>query len=244
MNMSGDGSVNEGEIWVLNYIKERLGNNGSLVVFDVGANNGHYSAEVIKRFGQNLRLYAFEPARETHGLLTKCLSSHDNAECLNFGLSDHEASTTLYSFASQSGLSSVYDRSLFNQPGSNGNHYNKRKEDIQLRTLDSFCRERKIERISLLKIDVEGHELKVLQGAAGLIESGAIDFIQFEFGGTNVDSRIFLRDFFEVLQPNYSLHRILRNGLWSIEPYAERDEIFLLSNYLAVSRTLAPMPKD
>jgi FkbM family methyltransferase len=236
---AGDGSVDEGEIWVLKYVDATLRKDKALVVFDVGANTGLYGAEVVRQFKDNLRLYAFEPSQEVFTLLAARFSGDKNVECLNFGFSDCEESATLYSFAGQSGLSSVYDRVLFSQLGPNGDQHVKGEENIKLRTLDSFCVERNIDRVSLLKLDIEGHELRVLRGASGLIQTGAVDFIQFEFGGTNVDSKTFLRDFFDVLQPNYKLYRIVTDGLRSIEPYAERSEIFLLTNYLAVSRELS-----
>jgi len=84
---------------------------------------------------------------------------------------------------------------------------------------------------------VEGHELKVLQGAFHLLSSQAIDYIQFEFGGANIDSKTFLQDFFYYLNPYYKIFRIVRDGLTPLEGYAERFEIFMYSNFLALSRT-------
>ena len=46
-----------------------------------------------------------------------------------------------------------------------------------------------------MKIDVEGHELDVLKGFGELIKK--VRLIQFEFGGTNIDSKTYLRDFWE-----------------------------------------------
>ena len=49
-------------------------------------------------------------------------------------------------------------------------------EDVSLLTLDEFCRMEPLQRIHFLKLDVEGHELKLLQGAHELLERGGIDF--------------------------------------------------------------------
>jgi hypothetical protein len=108
---------------------------------------------------------------------------------------------------------------------------------VELRTLDDFCAERGIGRIDLLKIDVEGHELRVLEGARGLLEADAIGFIQFEFNATNIDSRSFFRDFYELLSPRYRLSRIVRDGLYPIGAYSPRHELFVGPvNYLAEHR--------
>ncbi len=235
---AGDGSIDPGEIWVLQHVSKQTPKNATSVVLDVGANTGFYSAAVVRNFQANLRLYSFEPAHESYELLKKRMSANKNVECFNFGFSDNDISSTLYSWAGVSGLASVYDRFHLNLSEPNGSRLHKSQETIRLKTLDGFCDERNIDRIALLKLDVEGHELKVLQGAHRLIQSNAIDFIQFEFGGTNVDSKTFLHDFTDLLCPQYRLYRILKDGLISIEPYRERNEIFLYSNYLAIAKNL------
>jgi Methyltransferase FkbM domain len=78
-------------------------------------------------------------------------------------------------------------------------------------------------------VDVEGNELNVLKGASEMIRKGNIDFIQFEFGGTDIDSRTFFQDFYYLLKDNYKIYRIYRNGLDPIRQYNQTQEIFLAS---------------
>jgi len=52
---------------------------------------------------------------------------------------------------------------------------------VPVTTLDRFAASRGIERIGLLKIDVEGFEPEVLRGTSGLLRAGAIDLILFEY---------------------------------------------------------------
>jgi FkbM family methyltransferase len=237
--------IDPGELWVLRFIhrhfqygKTRSAVNGTgPVVFDVGANTGLYSMEVLRYFGERTRLYSFEPSPSTYEALCKSVGKLKGVECLNVGLSNVEKSTTLYSVPADPCLASVYDRFRFNDV-SNGDGSARTSESISLRTIDSFCRERDIQHIDFLKVDVEGHELEVLLGARSLIERSAIDFIQFEFGGTDVDSKTFLHDFFQLLHPTFALYRILKDGIVPVEPYNERYEIFLYSNYLAILRDL------
>ena len=139
----------------------------------------------------------------------------------------------MFSNEDGSGLASIYHRRL--------DHFGismKHIEEIQLRTLDNFCGEMGIHHIDLLKLDVEGYELKVLMGAQHLINSNSIDFIQFEFGGCNIDSRTYFQDFFYLLNPHYKIYRILKDGLAFINNYKETCEIFITTNYLAISREL------
>jgi len=171
--------------------------------------------------------------KKTFEKLFNNLSKHSNAELFNFGFGDKEESNVLYSNAEGSGLASIYKRRL--------DHFSismNQKEKICLKTLDNFCKDARIEHINLLKLDVEGHELKVLNGAKNLISSNSIDFIQFEFGGCNIDSRTYFQDFFYLLNPCYKIYRILKDGLYPIETYKETYEIFITTNYMAISRRL------
>jgi hypothetical protein len=70
-----------------------------------------------------------------------------------------------------------------------------------------------------------------------MIASGAIDWIQFEFGRCNIDSRTYLRDFFGLLNSHYVIYRLLRNGFRPIRHYHETYEIFTTTNFIAIRRT-------
>jgi FkbM family methyltransferase len=145
----------------------------------------------------------------------------------NFGFGNQNTKTSLFSDADESGMASVYKRKL--------DHFNVnmgQKEEIEIRTLDDFCQDQKIGRIHFLKLDVEGHEIKVLEGAANLLGSRAIDYIQFEFGGCNIDSRTYFQDFYYLLKDNYNIYRIVKNGVHPMTQYREMYEAFSTTNYL------------
>jgi hypothetical protein len=133
----------------------------------------------------------------------------------------------MFSPAPGSKLASVYQRTSVWQSAS--------QEVVACKTIDSYCREQVINRIHFLKIDVEGHELEVLQGAKGLLEAGRIDFIQFEFSAAHIDARVFFRDFYELLARQYQILRVLQNGLARVREYKPELELFKrATNYLAV----------
>lgn len=90
-----------------------------------------------------------------------------------------------------------------------------------------------------MKLDAEGHELQVLHGAERLLAHNTIDIIQFEFGGCNIDSRTCFQDFFYLLNPQYRLFQILRDGLFSIKEYVERHELFFTTNF-QLSESVCP----
>ena len=146
-------------------------------------------------------------------------------------MSDSENSQLLYTNKDGSGLASVYKRKL--------DHFGismDKSEEIKLSTLDIYCKMNDIDRINFLKIDIEGHELNALYGAIELIKNKKIDYIQFEFGGTNIDSKTYFRDFYYLLNDNYKIYRILKDGLFEIATYKETYEIFSAINYLAIKK--------
>jgi hypothetical protein len=87
-----------------------------------------------------------------------------------------------------------------------------------------------------MKIDVEGHEYDVLLGAQQSIQSGRINAIAFEFGGTDVDTRVFFQDFWFFFQKHgFDLFRI--NPFLDpikITRYHVSLECFDISNCLAI----------
>ena len=76
----------------------------------------------------------------------------------------------------------------------------------------------------------------MLEGAADLLGNGCIENIQFEFGGTCIDTKIFIRDFFLLLEKDYELYRIVRNGIFPLGQYDESLEVFCYANYYAKFR--------
>ncbi len=227
-----------GEREVLEVVKRRAGE-GPIVVFDVGANRGAYTMLALDMLGAQAKITAFEPDRaavrcfDVNGIAAslRATGSPFKVDLLPFALSDTTGASAFNAYEDPS-LSSFHARRLMlrGMPAV-----------VEKRRLDDVCEERTVDHIDLLKIDVEGHELHVLRGAAGMIERGAIDAIQFEFGGANVDSRTFLRDFFDLLSPRYAIHRVTRDGLVPVE-YHERHEAFSTTNFLALSRAKVTPP--
>jgi hypothetical protein len=100
--------------------------------------------------------------------------------------------------------------------------------------LDTFATEHDIPLIHLLKIDTEGHELEVLKGSLKLLRENRIRAIQFEFNEMNVASRVFAKDFYDLL-PNYRFYRMLRDGLVPLGCYSPLwCELFAFQNIVAL----------
>jgi FkbM family methyltransferase len=209
-----------GEIGAMTYAKEKRGSE-QLILFDVGANTGQFARTMAKIFEQNFTLHSFEPSKRAYNELVKKTGNDDGHLIFhNVGFSDQEKQVSLFNSGSLFGT--VYPLE----------NVDKEHEEIDLITLDKFCREHAIKEIFYLKIDVEGAELDVLKGGQNMIESNKIRFIQFEFGPNNLEAKVSMKDFFKILK-NYHIYRIVKNGLRRIEAYNEIIEIPLTSNFFA-----------
>jgi FkbM family methyltransferase len=192
-------------------------------VFDVGANLGEYAESVLS-------LWCFEPSPSTFQVLERRIAERPEVTVENLGLSNVDGSLTLHTLGQGSKVASVYQRRTDPQGL-------RHTEQVRVQTLDSYCAANGIRSIDLLKLDVEGHELSVLQGAKELLEARAIHFIQFEFSAACVDARVFFRDFWDLLSADFRICRMLKHGLAPITAYDETLEVFKrATNYLAERR--------
>lgn len=203
----------------------------SPVIFDVGANTGEWSALMREHCPQSARLFLFEPQ-------PVCLEAIKKRRIPNSTLIPHAVSSSvgetieLFVGKEGSGLASVHQRrdSYFSD-------INFSPIEVKTVTIDHVVAEYNVDRIDLLKMDVEGHELSVLKGAHQSLESGMIRALTFEFGSGNINSRTFFHDFWDLLKPlGFEVFRILPSGRQMIiRDYYEDCEYFRgATNYIAV----------
>lgn len=222
-----------GESLFLEYISKYFRKiNDPLVVFDVGANKGDYTEKCIEKFELNklkYNIHVFEPTSFSYNKLEGSIQL-PNVTLNNFGLSDVEGKVDIFFDTEGSSLASLYCRKI-----DNANYEFKGKEEILLKRGSQYCAERGINHIHFLKLDVEGHELNVLRGFENMLRSHSIDFVQFEYGGANLDSKILLRDIFEFFElNNYRIYKIMKNGLVQ-KKYSPQWENFSYCNYIAAA---------
>jgi FkbM family methyltransferase len=223
----GSNFKNSGEIEAMKYVKSKL-KKANPILFDVGANIGNYTLTLTEIFGTDVTIYSFEPSANTFKRLLENIKTRNNIHAHNIALSNSKGSAELFSTENNSEVASLInlDRTI-EKYGSNT------VETIQMDTLDNFCLTNSISTIDFLKIDVEGFELTMLQGAANMLNERKIAFIQFEFGVPNIDSRTYFKDFWKLLSTNYTIYRIVQDGLFKIEEYTPSLEIFMTSNFIA-----------
>jgi len=180
------------------------------VVLDIGANSGGF-ATLVKSALPGARLYAFEPHPATFARLKDCASSL-GFEAVASACGAEPGVLTLYDYADANGSSHASAfRGVIEDHHKARSHGQSRAIEVPVTTIDDFLHERGIERVDLMKIDVEGSELSVLKGAMGAFEAGRIGMVQLEFSELDLHARTRFRDFEEFLR-GFELYRMLGNG--------------------------------
>ena len=133
-------------------------------VFDIGANIGAHTMGIAQSVGPQGRVFAFEPADFAFEKLRRNLA-------LNPALAAHTFPQQTLLASSSSGRSEPQIYASWPLKNSGTVHPKHRGQLVStaranVDTLDSFVARNKIPHLDLIKIDVDGHELPVLQGAS------------------------------------------------------------------------------
>jgi len=217
-----------GERWLVETIARRAPIDGA-VFLDVGANVGDWSRLVVDN-APGATLIAFEPVPPVRAQLTANIAGK-GVEILPYALSNQAGTVEINYTPGNSHFSSIETiGEKLEMPGE--------IVTVERRTGAEVCAERGITRIRFLKIDTEGHDLKVIEGFQSMIDSAQIDVIQFEYNYMSIFSRTFLRDFFAALTPGMRIGRLLRDRIEYFD-YAPPLDNFIQANFIAVRSDLA-----
>lgn len=198
----------------------------SMVYFDVGANSGYFTKDVLG-FVEGCEVHCFEPVPSTFDALTDNLSGKDNVTLNNFGLSSKNTTMTIHMFGEghSSGMNSVHREDLGPDVGIQKTD----SVDVEMQTLDQYVENNSVSHIDYLKVDVEGDEINVIRGAKESIAKGVIDVIHFEYGATFIHANATLKQVYELLEPNgFSLYRLLPYGKKRVKSF---DAVYGVENF-------------
>jgi FkbM family methyltransferase len=218
---------NNGEYLVLEKIIKQA--NEEVFFVDGGANIGNHSKTFIslcKKYNKKPNVYAFEPFPDTFKKLEKNLLA-EKAEIFMKALGEDRLTKTFY-FNKNNPISGT---------NSTFKHYYLNDEiKIQQDTIDNYIEILGIEKVDLLKLDVEGSELLALKGAEHSLDKNIFKYIQLEYNQTWLKSGADIKQVLDICKKyGYSLFRLSNRGLFSISDYNYNLDDFIYSNLLLVS---------
>ena len=177
------------------------------LIFDVGSNVGQ-SIEEYKKLFSNPKFHCFEPDKNAFEILKQKYSNSKNIYLNSFGLGETSGKKTFNSYVVTAKSSFVklntntefikYKSSVL---GINPKNYLADTYDQVIETIDDYCNLNNIHHIDILKIDTQGYEDKVIEGAVNMINKGKIDLIKIEI----IFSSVYNRENFNI----HNLEKIL-----------------------------------
>ncbi|NTS43791.1 FkbM family methyltransferase [Flavisolibacter sp. BT320] len=208
-NSTGNIYVKTYEAEYIYFLRQAIVEEG--IILDIGAHMGLYTLLLKDKFKGG---YCFEPSNDNRRALTHNLAINELQEkfwvCGN-AVSSYDGEASLAIKGAYSGENTLTE---------NG------KESIRVNTvtIDSFLKqERKNEPVTLIKIDTEGHEKEILEGAKETLKQNRQCIVLFENSNAS-----FARHFFSGL--SYSLYAINKKG----ELTNEEDSFWKAYNLVAI----------
>jgi FkbM family methyltransferase len=162
------------------------------VVFDVGTNAGSFVRALLAEHPDMTNVHCFEP----HPILAHTTKSVYPFVTMNeICLGKEDGKIDIHIPKWSVGLSSTIRRPVFGTLNQEIVTLN-----VDCRTVDSYCRQNEIEKISFMKIDVEGGEKAVLEGASDMLQEKRILAGMFEVGSTLTDAGTSTDELCELLE--------------------------------------------
>ena len=214
---------------------ERILRHG-MTAFDVGANIGLYTLLFARCVGVDGAVHAFEPDPENLRRLrvNLVLNELENVRVTPSAVYSEPGTVTLYKFPPSLNAWHSLGRPTLPDPFHPGRTTSPVAEQrVEATTLDTHCDRHGIERIDLLKIDVEGAELDVLRGGRNLLGARRVGVILFEVSlpQTTALGRAPADVFGELESYGYRSYELDAEG----RPTPRRPEPLEYANYVAAA---------
>lgn len=176
--------------------------------FDVGANAGLYTIIAAKCVGENGHVYAFEPGERELKLLLHNIRINDinNVTVVQSAVSNIKGNVN-FAISVDGAMNSLLKT---NHPSQKIQKW----QQVEVTTLDDIVEELSVKKVNFLKIDVEGAEKQVLDGAKILLESQKEIVVLFEASDLNaLNFGYSVKDFLlEIISSGFFVYQLNRFG--------------------------------
>ena len=201
---------------------------------DIGANIGEFSLEILNN--KSTKVIAFEPLPKCCDKLSLIYREYGNRfKFFEIALSNKDGFSKLNYGKTTSALSSLETK--INKITYVGDS-NTNSIEVITKQLDSFINNLEFQNTDFIKIDVEGHEMAVLDGALDFIKKNHIKLIQIEFNWHNLLTKNTIYDYSAMLEGYVVTQLNLINGkLRIINPIDTLSNLYFLSNFIFIEKS-------
>jgi FkbM family methyltransferase len=193
---------------------------------DVGAHVGDWAELFLHTGGERKLGILIEPSQSSYSKLKKTFSSKREIHVINAAASDEEGEADFHDEEGRGESSS-----LVGSWSSTESVVTR----VHVTTVDREVAKAGWSSVDVLKIDTEGYDFRVIQGAEALLREKAVGIVQFEYnapwaraGSTLAAATAYLEGY------GYRVFLIRTTGLHPLN-YAKWGEYYRYSNFVAVS---------
>ena len=214
-------------------IKSLIGEKEEIVIFEVGCADGRDTRQFLNEFGDNLKIYTFDPEPINVKAMTElgvenCVGNlnddivSDSRHIFHpYAMSDVDGKITFHR-----SRDTVYDDKGHSRGRYSGSIHKPVDQlkgwphivfddsvEVETRTLDSFCKEHDIRHINFIWMDTQGAEGRIFNGGEETLKN--IDYVYTEYYNQNMYEN---QVYFEQLQELLSEFTLIAN--WKYVDYA------------------------
>lgn len=142
-----------------------------MIIADIGANIGYYSLLITEYLKDDCKVFSFEPESRNYDLLRKNikLNKFNNIFPVKKALSNKSGTVTLYTDITNKGNPSFSEKNV---------KIIDKSENVETITLDDFFENQQVD-LDLIKIDTQGAEALIFEGAHNILKTNVIIIMEF-----------------------------------------------------------------
>lgn len=188
------------------------------VIFDIGSNKGAFTDIMLDEFGDNCKLYLFEPNEMLLNYTKIKYEYRENIEFIKYAAyKTNGDSIPFYFFENYNNeLSSIYDG------GKDWAGLPKKEKVVPTITIDRVCVFNGIEYVDCIKIDTEGADVDVIIGCKDLLKKNKVGFITCEYGGTYKRANHTFQEIINIANEyGYKIYSFINDNYIEVENFVE-----------------------
>ena len=201
---------------------------GCKLAFDLGAAKGNWT-DIALAANPQLEVHCFEPTSRRMAILEAKFGTRVVLNKLAMG--DKPGESQIF-YGASGGSNSLFPQRFDGESYAPGD-----VETIKVTTVDDYCRDKRIEHVDFIKMDIEGFEPAAIRGSEQMLKEGKIAIVQFEYSYVFLDageSLMRLMKYVATVNPVYRFYKLLPDGVREVPRYDHTLDNFKTQNWAII----------